>query len=220
VPVTVRYAYLLVERQRYPVDAPGIAKAPTSSGDARSATATADDSFSDRLRDALDAVAKSAGYGSLKRLMGSVRVRGKSAPSRAAHVQGLLNAGLLDNDAEISQMVSGAVPDSTWEILREINPARGRGQRIPEPATKDSSQAKTRFIDSWSLSLQAGDGVTPIDVDPARAPGSDLPLALIAQSLGALSAEGWTVLHVSEDRSIDDGASTSRVVRQRILLRR
>lgn len=215
--MTVRYAYFVVERQRYEIDAPGNAKAP-GSGD--TPAAAPNDSFPDRLRGALDAAAKSAGYGSLERLMGSVRVRGRSTPSRSAHVQSLLGAGLLNEDAEISQMVNGAVPDSAWEIFRAIQPAGGRGQRIPEPATKASSKAKTRLIDSWSLSLRAGDGITPIDVDPARAPGRELPVALIAQTLEALSTEGWAVVHVSEDRSIDDRASASHVVRQRILLRR
>lgn len=46
-------------------------------------------------------------------------------------------------------------------------------------------------MDSWSLSVHADDGVTLIDVDPARAPGSALPIALIAQTLEALSSEGW-----------------------------
>jgi hypothetical protein len=208
--VTARYAYLVVEQQRYPSGA--IASDPA---DAMPASA-AGDPFPGQLREALDAAADSAGYGSLKRLMGSVRVRGRSTPSRAAHVQGLLDAGLLNEDAEISQMVSGAVPDPAWEILGAIHPGRGQGQWIPEPG----AEVKPRFIDSWSLSVHAGDGVTPIDVDPARAPGSTLPVALIAKTLEALSSEGWAVVHISEDRSIDDQASASHVVRQRVLLRR
>ncbi len=216
--MTPSYAYLVVERQRYPIEAANEANA-SGSADAMSASA-ADDSFPDRLRGTLDAAAKSAGYGSLERLMGSARVRDRSTPSRAVHVQGLLNAGLLNEDAEVSQMVNGAVPDPAWEILGAIHPGRGRGQRIPEPGTKAPLQAKTRFIDSWSLSVHVDDGVTPIDVDPARAPGSALPVALIAQTLEALSSKGWAVVHISEDRSIDDRASASYVVRQRILLRR
>jgi len=137
------------------------------------------------------------------------------------HVQGLLDAGLLNDDAEISQMVNGAVPDPAWAILGTIHPGRGREQPIPEPEARAPSQARTRFVDSWSLSIHTGDGVTaPIDVDPTRVPGGALPVALIAQTLEALSSEGWTVVHVSEDRSIDDQASTSHVVRQRVLLSR
>ena len=214
--MTARYAYLVVERQRYPVEASNEARTAAPSN----TPAAADGAFPDRLRDALDAAAKAAGYGSLKRLMGSVRVRGRLTPSRSAHVQGLLDTGLLDADAEISQMASGAVPDPAWEVLGAIHPGRGRGQRIPDPASKASSTARTRFIDSWSLSVRAGDGVTPIDVDPDRTPGRELPVALIARTLESLAAEGWDVVHVSEDRSIDDEASASHVVRQRILLRR
>jgi hypothetical protein len=217
-PMTSCYAYLVVERKRYPIEAAGEANA-SGSANAKSAP-TADDSFPDRLRSVLDAAAKAAGYGSLDRLMGSVRVRNRSTPSRALHVQGLLNAGLLKEDAEISKMVNGAVPDPAWEILGAIHPGHGRGQRIPEPGTKAPLQAKTRFIDSWSLSVHADDGVTPIDVDPTRAPGSALPVALIAQTLEKLSSEGWAVVHISEDRSIDDQASASYVIRQRVLLRR
>lgn len=217
--VTARFAYLVVERQRYVIDAQNTASAPDSEGTRSSITA--DDSFPDRLRQALDAAAKSAGYGSLERLLGSVRMQGRSTPSRAVHVQSLLSTGLLNEDAEISRMVNGAVPDSTWEILRAIRPADGQDQRIPEPEIiASSSRAKPRFIDSWSLSVHAGDGVTPIDVDPTRAPGDTLPIALIAQALEALSTEGWAVVHVSEDRSIDDRASASQVTRQRILLHR
>ncbi|HEX5375596.1 MAG TPA: hypothetical protein VFW48_05505 [Solirubrobacterales bacterium] len=210
--MTARYAYLVVERQRYPIEA-------DTPGSTVSASAV-DDSFRDRLRGALDTAAKSAGYGSLERLMGSVRVRSRSTPSRAVHVQGLLDAGLLNEDAEISQMVNGAVPDPAWEILGAIHPGRGREQWIPKPGTKAPSQAKTRFIDSWSLSVHAGDGITPIDVDPIQAPGGALPVALIAQTLEELSSEGWAMVHISEDRSIDDRASASHVVRQRVLLRR
>lgn len=92
--MTPRYAYLVVERQRYPIEAASETNAP-GSADAMSASA-ADDSFPDRLQGALDVAAKCAGYGSLERLMGSVRVRGRPAPSRAMHVKGLLNAGLLN----------------------------------------------------------------------------------------------------------------------------
>lgn len=208
--MTARYAYLVIERQRSPIGAMSDSDA-LGSADAMSASA-AGDSFSNQLRGALDAAARSAGYGSLERLMESVRVRGRSTPSRTAHVRGLLDAGLLDEDAEISQMMNGAVPDPTWEILGAIHPDRGQGQRIPEVP----SQAKMR----WSLSLHAGDGVTPIDVDRTGTPGSALPIALIAQTLEALSSEGWAVVHISEDRSIDDQASASRVIGKRILLRR
>jgi len=207
------YAYLVIERQRYPTEVAD--RAPTlDSGDGRAA---AGDAFPHRLRAALDAAAESGGYGSLERLLGSVRVRGRSTPSRAAHVQGLLDAGLLSEDAEIAQMVRGAVPDLAWEVLGAVHPGRGPGQGIPEPRR---AQPKTRFVDSWSLSVRAGDGVKTVDVDPAQTPGHELPIALIAQTLGSLATEGWEVIHVSEDRSIDDKASASRVDCQRILLRR
>jgi hypothetical protein len=209
--VTVHYAYLVVERQRY-AESPGWRDAASST--------QIGGSFPDRLRGALDAAAKSAGYGSLERLLGSVRVWERPTPSRAERVQSLLDAGLLNEDAEISQMVNGAVPDSAWEILREIHAGSGRGQQIPEPATKASSPAKTRSIDSWGLAVHTASGVMPIDVDLAQAPGHALPVALIAQTLETLSSEGWAVVHVSEDRSIDDQASASHVARQRLLLRR
>lgn len=216
--MTVHYAYLVIERQRYPVEP---ASEVNASGPDEAKTASAGgDQFPDRLRGALDAEAKFAGYGSLERLMGSVRVRGRSTPSRAVHVQGLLDAGLLNEDDAISAMVNGAVPDPAWAILGTIDPGRGRDQPIPEPGTRPGSQVRKRFIDSWSLSMHAGDGVTPIEVDPTQAPGGTLPVALIAQTLEALSSEGWAVAHVSEDRSIDDRASASHVVRQRLLLRR
>lgn len=211
------YAYLIVEQQRYPMEPAENARA-ASTPDSKS-TGTAGDSFADQLRNALDAAAKSAGYGSLERLMSSVRMRGRSTPSRAEHVRGLVQAGLLEEDAEISRMVSGAVPDAAWDVFREIHPDRGRGQRIPKPPPRPPSQrAGGRVVDSWSLSVHASDGVTPIDIDPARTPGHELPVALIAKSLETLASEGWAVVHVSEDRAIDDSASTSHVVRQRILL--
>lgn len=213
------YGYLIVEQHRYPME-PAEKAGAESTADSTSA-GTAGDSFADQLRNALDAAAKSAGYGSLERLMSSVRVLGRSTPSRAEHVRSLVQAGLLKEDAEISQMMSGAVPDPAWALFHQVHPDRGRGQRIPKPPARPASQgARDRVVDSWSLSVHASDGVTSIDIDPARTPGHELPVALIAKSLETLSVEGWAVVHVSEDRAIDDSASTSHVVRQRILLRR
>lgn len=206
------YAYLVIERQRYPTEVAD--KAPTfGSGDRRAGG----DAFPQRLRAALDAAAESDGYGSLERLLASVRVRGRSTPSRAAHVQGLLDAGLLSEDAEIAQMASGAVPDLAWEILGSVHPDRGHGQGVPESRR---AQSKTRFIDSWSLLVCTGDGVRTVDVEPTQTPGHELPIALIARTLDSLAAEGWEVVHISEDRSINDEASASRVDCQRVLLRR
>lgn len=149
---------------------------------------TGGDSFADQRRNALEAAAKSAGYGSLERLMSSVRVRGRSTPSRAEHVLSLVQAGLLKEDAEISQMASGAVPDAAWDVFSEVHPDRSRGQRIPKPPARPPSQrARARVMDSWSLSVHSGNGVTAIDVDPARAPEHELPVALIAKSLETLS---------------------------------
>ncbi|HJZ37126.1 MAG TPA: hypothetical protein VJ204_12730 [Solirubrobacterales bacterium] len=215
--VTVHYAYLVVDRQRYEIHPPGHTEV---SGSGDEPAVAPDDSFPDRLRSALETAAKSAGYGSLERMTESVRWSGRSTPSHSAHLQSLVDAGLLNEDAEISRMVNGTVPAPAWEILHAIQPGGGRGQRIPRPTTRPSRQAATRSVDSWSLSLRGDDGIRPIEVDPARTPGGELPVALIALTLEALSAEGWEVVHVSEDRSIDDEASISHVVRQRILLRR
>ncbi|HET7484650.1 MAG TPA: hypothetical protein VFJ64_04665 [Solirubrobacterales bacterium] len=214
--MTVRYAYLAIEQRRYTRKAsreakwPGLRAAPSKDDHG--------ESFPDRLRGALDAAAEWAGYGSLESWLG-VDVPRRPTPSRAEHVQGLLDAGLLNGDAEVSQIVNGTVPDFAWEILREVHADGDQDQQIPDPAVM-SSRSKTPFIDSWSFALHTGDGVTPIEIDPAQAPGHALPVALITQTLEALSSEGWMVVHISEDRSIDDGASASHVVRQRVLLRR
>jgi hypothetical protein len=213
------YAYLIVAQKRYAIDPPGDTT-PLEAGEEVPST-DATDPFPTRLRRALDTAARGAGYGSLQRLMGSVRVRELSTPHRAEQVQGLLGAGLLEGDAEVSQMANGAVPDPIWTVLREIQAGRGQDQPIPGPPRKATlSKKKTRFIDSWSLAMHSSAGVTPVEIEPAEAPGHTLPVALIARALEALSSEGWTVIQVSEDRSIDDAATTSWVVRQRFLLRR
>lgn len=212
-----RYAYLVIERQRYPSEVADKTPTPESTDTPEAAQ----DAFPSQLRSALDNAARSAGYGSLERLLGSVRERNRSTPSRAAHVQGLLDAGLLNTDAQIVQMASGAVPDLAWEVLGVVHPGRGSSQQIPEPAQWAwRSHPMARSIDSWSLSIRTGNSTKTVDVDPAQAPGHELPVALIVQTLDSLATEGWEVVHVSEDRSIDDKASASQVDRQRVLLRR
>jgi hypothetical protein len=224
------YAYLVVKRGRVALDQPSEKPVPSeksvSSQEAPIAATSGD--FPDRVRNTLDAAAKSVGYGTLERLMGSTRTLGRPTPSRAAHVRRLVEAGLVSEDESVSKMVGGAVPDAAWEILGAIHPDGGTGQPIPKLSSASAEGADgtrvrrhgRRFVDSWSLALHAGDGVTPIAADSADHFKSTLPLGLIAKTLETLASEGWSVVQVSEDRAIDDAASTSRVVQQRFLLRR
>ena len=215
--MTVRYAYLVVEQKRYAVETPAPNEAvPPALDEAADALV---DTFPHRLRNALDGAARRAGYGSLTRLMRSPRTAELSTPNRAAHVQLLLNAGLLSEDHEVAGMTRGAVPDAIWEIVRAIRPDRGSDQSIPNVETPaPARRASTRFVDSWSLALHSSADARSIAIDPARAPGNTLPLPVIAETLDALASEGWSIVQISEDRAIDDAASISHVVRQRFLL--
>lgn len=208
------YAYLVVERQRYPLGVPSEAKPP----DSHEATPASGGDFPDRLRSTLDAAAKNAGYGSLERLMNSARTIARPTPSRAQHVRRLLDAGLVSEDNEISRMAESGVPDAAWEVLKAIDPDLGREQQLREPPPPPQRTSAARCIESWSLALHTSEGVVSFDVDPTQAPGDVLPLVLIAETLERLALERWTVVQVSEDRAIDDAASRSHVVRQRFLL--
>ena len=77
-----------------------------------------------------------------------------------------------------------------------------------------------REVHSWGLSIQIAGKVEDVAVDPQRLPASDVPTTAILKELDRLGNDGWTVVHVSEDRAINDDASKSSVTCQRYLLSR
>jgi hypothetical protein len=115
------YAYLVVKRGRVALDQPSEKPVPSeksvSSQEAPIAATSGD--FPDRVRNTLDAAAKSVGYGTLERLMGSTRTLGRPTPSRAAQVRRLVEAGLVSEDESVSKMVGGAVPDAAVALQRQ-----------------------------------------------------------------------------------------------------
>jgi hypothetical protein len=70
------------------------------------------------------------------------------------------------------------------------------------------------------LVFHTDDSTRVFSIDPTVFRGAELPIAAILGALNELANEGWSVVHTSEDRGIDDSASRSFVVRQRFLLRR
>jgi hypothetical protein len=222
---TVRqsYAYLIVEQKLYVVESepePG----PVSESERDHGRACARGTFPDQVRDALEESARQAGYSSVETMMLSPRTLALTTPTRAEHVRNLVAAGLLNEDDAAVQRLISAVPDAAWAILSAIDPARGASQAVPWPddgrATRLSRAHMPGTVESWSLAVHKADAVVAIAVDPKRCPARVLPVPLILEALDSLGADGWTVVHVSEDRSINDAASTSFVVRQRFLLRR
>lgn len=73
---------------------------------------------------------------------------------------------------------------------------------------------------SWMLRFQQAEDVREFKIDPKKWPANALPAQEIIRALNALAGDGWRVIDVSEDRSINDDASRSFIVAQRYLLER
>lgn len=125
----------------------------------------------------------------------------------------------MEEDDVVAQLVEKSVPDAVWWVLHGVN--AGGGDRQPIPGFARETQTAKALVNSWSVSLRSAHDVTEIPLDPLMYPESNgLPIDLTLTTLDRLQTDGWSVVHVSEDRAIDDGASTSFVVRQRFLLHR
>lgn len=206
------HAYLVVERHRYTSEPEASAGDPDAVGS----------HFSARLRTILDTVARDEGYGSLERLLDSPRHNVVAAPARGAHTRALVQASLLTNDGPVSVLCRGVVPDPIWAVLRGVEPAKGFSQNMPLPALRHRPQTnQSSSVDSWAVMLETAGTRRQLPLDPTTHPATRLPTAFVLDQLDRLaSEERWSVLHLSEDRGIDDDASASFVLRQRYLLRR
>lgn len=160
------------------------------------------------LKKALSDVVAEAGHSTRRAHM-------RETPSRAAALNRIVEGKLLLREDAMRLFPDRKITDPAWEILRLFDP---EVRAMPQPPNLSSSPPTK--IKSWSLRLITSDETTWMDINPLAFPSRTFPTPAVLAALDDLSADGWKVVHVSEDREVDDAASQSYVIGQRILLAR
>jgi hypothetical protein len=198
--VGTSYSWLAIERHTY--DASGrtdLAGEP----DGRRGT-----SVRDGLKETLLGVLADPGHATRLAHM-------QATPSRAAHLDRIVEASLLLPEDVVELFPDRKITDPAWAVLSFVNPDAGASQPMP-----DAQPVFAGKVRSWSLRLLTAGDTRWIDINPYMFPATELPTRAILTALDDLAADGWKVIHVSEDRQIDDAANRSYVIAQRMLLAR
>jgi hypothetical protein len=106
----------------------------------------------------------------------------------------------------LRQLITGA-------LSRQVRQqSHSRAEKAPPPPADTSC---------WFAELTTGEGNEQKRLwDPVEHRERVLPVNLLPEILDKLGEEGWQPVHFSEDRGIDDDASTSYLIEIRILLNR
>lgn len=80
----------------------------------------------------------------------------------------------------------------------------------------------TLLTASWTATLTTGSGPAAVDLGPAQSQATTPREQVTAEALDVVEAQGWTLVHVSEDHGLvtTSAGEESTVVRTRYLLRR
>jgi hypothetical protein len=195
-PMAASYCYLAVEEHTYklPVGERGQAGPPSGPG---------------LLKSALAALLGEPGY---KEHLAHM----KETPGRAEALERIVEAGALGADDAEALFPDRRITDDAWAILRRHDPDAPPAP----PPTPRAAGPEFKEVRSWSLRILGAEDAAPIEIDPLAYPRRALPITAIVAALEELASDGWEVVHVSEDRGINDAADRSHVIAQRFLLAR
>jgi hypothetical protein len=145
-----------------------------------------------------------------------------ATPARVERLRECLEQGLLSQEIALDLTKTGRITDSGWESISKLSPKTTRAGNAAEPPLKPplTKPLKYENIVCWTAELQTTTGVSRLDFNPLRNKDRRFPSAAVAHALNELSDDGWRVIHVSEDRGVDQDASVNFVTATRFFLAR
>ncbi len=143
-------------------------------------------------------------------------------PVRGQALGRMVDGGVISAEQARKMIVGGRVTDEAWSVVAGLDPgprhvdeeAGGGGPRSPGFASKIAR------AECWLAEFFTTSGSQPVDYDPVLHTGAAFPHHTVVRLLDELSRQGWKLIHISEDRRVDDQAQVSSVSAARYLLSR
>lgn len=134
-----------------------------------------------------------------------------ATPDRVDRLWACLDQKLISHKAAFDLVRTGRITDQGWEAIQGLG---SRSRVAPDLETK------FRKISCWTAEFKAPAGAREVAFDPLGNRAGPFPWMAVTGVLNELGDDGWQVVHISEDRGVDDGADVSFLVAARFVLAR
>jgi hypothetical protein len=135
-----------------------------------------------------------------------------ATPNRVDHLWTCLDRKLISHKAAFELVKTGRITDRGWEDLRDLLDNPDAPRRAPDLATR------FKMVLCWTAEFETSSGAREVAFDPLENRERGFPWTAVARLLDDVGNDGWRVVHVSEDRGVDDSADVSFLVAARFVL--
>lgn len=131
-----------------------------------------------------------------------------ATPDRVDRLWVCLDRKLISHKAAFDLVRTGRITDQGWEAI----------QGLLDNCVAPDLETKFRKISCWTAEFEAPAGARDVAFDPLDNRAGPFPWMAVTSVLNELGDDGWRVVHISEDRGVDDGADVSFLVAARFVL--